>query len=246
MSRLIGLLGVKGSGKDTLAKYLIDHRGYVRTAFADALYQEAADAYLVSVDFLNRRDTKETEMSALRLALCAERQFVETALNGLTRSRRLRDQALAYYDTGRVPPHAGARAVKRLMNAPRSPRWTLQLWGTEFRRKGRYGVDTFWLDKVRSQVEASPSTLFVVTDVRFHNEANFIEQMGGMLVRVRRPVLEAREAAERSRRGRAAHASETELLNRLVDFEAVNVEGQPDSLLRCVEQMLPVAVRHAA
>lgn len=41
MTRIIGLAGVKQSGKDTVAKTLVDEYGFVRLAFADAIRQAA-------------------------------------------------------------------------------------------------------------------------------------------------------------------------------------------------------------
>ena len=208
MRKIVGLMGVKGSGKDTGARYLTEELGFVRIGFADALYKEVADAFGVTVEFLGNRDTKESDLPQLALAHCRDAAFV--------RAVREEEGAEAFPD------------YEQFLLAPRSPRFVLQLWGTEYRR--RRGVDSYWLDIVQAAIEANPQRSFVVTDVRFNNEANFIEAMRGTLIRVRRPDLEAREAAERSKNGRAAHPSETELLTRRVDHEVVNVEGHPDSL----------------
>ncbi len=206
MRNVVGLLGVKGSGKDTCARYLVDILGYCRIGFADALYQEVADAYGVTVEFLGNRDTKETPLHELALARCKDAAFVRCVMEELGLSE----------------------LTEANLDEPRSPRFVLQLWGTEYRR--RRGVDSYWLDKVRDAIDAQPLQSFVVTDVRFLNEFNFIGAMGGLRVRIRRLELEAKEAAERSKNGRAAHPSETELLSVATDAEIVNIEGQPESL----------------
>jgi hypothetical protein len=237
MGQVVGLLGAKGAGKDTCAHYLVSLADFIRVGFADALYNEVSQAYGVAEAFLNNRDTKETPLKALRLANCNNLQFVETALRVLGCKARLRRQALAAL-VGRVPAHAPARRIRALLNAPRSPRWTMQLWGTEYRRRGRYGVDSYWLDIVATLVQGNPQSSYVITDVRFINEAEFVRSMGGTLVRIRRPELEAREAANRARGGSAAHPSETELLTFVVDREFMNVEGQPESLRDAVIQLV--------
>ncbi len=215
MQKIIGLLGVKGSGKDTCAGYLVSLKGFRRIGFADALYQEVADAYGVTVDFLGNRETKETPLERLALKRCADPAFVRCVAEELG---------------------WGASASEEQLALPQSPRLVLQLWGTEYRR--RRGVDSYWLDIVAAAIRSNPQTSFVVTDVRFLNEFNFIGALGGLRVRIRRQDLEAREAAERQKNGRAAHPSETELLNQPTDAEIFNVEGHPESLREGILQVV--------
>jgi hypothetical protein len=234
---IIGLLGAKGSGKDTLAAYLIDDYGFLRTSFAEELYRQVATTYGITVEHLSRRETKETALPFLALKHCQDIRFVEVALQSLTRSQQLRKACLNYLATGALPAHASARRVKALLNAGRSPRWVMQLWGTEYRRKSKYGVDAYWLNLVAAVIAANPAQRFVITDVRFINEAKFVEQMGGALIRIRRPLLEAREAADRARNGTAAHPSEVELLNYAGPLEVFNTEGDPMSLKRGFDRL---------
>jgi hypothetical protein len=228
--RVLGLLGVKGSGKDTMGKYLIDNFGFERIGYADELYKQVAAAYSTTTACLNRRDTKETELPFLSLDRCRDVQFVEVALQALVRTSSLRKACLHFYATGKSLPHVAARRVRQVMQSSRSPRWTLQIWGTEYRRTGKYGVDAYWLDIVAAQIAKRPAQRFVITDVRFINEARFVEHIGGDLMRVRRPAIEEKEAAERATKGTAAHPSEVELLTYSVPFEVINIEGDPDSL----------------
>jgi len=204
---VVGLIGVKGAGKDTGAAILIKFLGFRRVAFADALYRETADSFGVTVDFLGNRDTKETPLPELALRNCTTPGFIDTAF-----------------------AVAGEKGIELDLDTPLSPRWVLQRWGTEFRRI-REGHDSYWLDRVDEVIAANPDTNFVVTDVRFKNEANYITAVRkGRLVRVRRPVLEAREAQDRIIKGTAAHVSEVELLTHPTDLEAINEEGRPEAL----------------
>ena len=64
LPRIIGLSAKKRHGKDTLGRLLAQH-GYRRIAFADALYEEVAHRYGVSVATLQHPLTKEMSLEAL-------------------------------------------------------------------------------------------------------------------------------------------------------------------------------------
>lgn len=68
----------------------------------------------------------------------------------------------------------------------------LQWWGTEFRRKYQEN-DLYWIEQVKNNIDIYKQVLvdytFIVADVRFENEAEFIKENGGLLVRVIRPEL---------------------------------------------------------
>jgi hypothetical protein len=246
MNRLIlGFLGAKGSGKDTAAQYLVQGLAgrttglvapFVRIGFADALYREVARAFGVTVEFLGNRDTKEVALRELALEHCTDRDFIFMVA------------ALEHVRLGVVGDERNDVA-RLFLSKPRSPRFILQRWGTEYRRRTHHGHDSYWLDQVVEKLRAQPDRHFVVTDVRFENEARFIEQIGGTLVRIRRPALEAREALDRAASGTAAHPSETALLGRPVHVELLNEEGRPDSLrqgLSALLDRLAGATREAA
>jgi hypothetical protein len=205
MQRIIGLIGVKGAGKDTCAMALVEHFGFKRIAFADALYQEAAAAFDVTVAFLGNRARKEQDLPELCMARCGDPAFVAC-----------------------IAEELGQDVTPEFLQTTRSPRFILQYWGTEYRR--HRGVDSYWVDVVNAAINSSPTQDYVITDVRFYNEYNYVRSKRGSLVRVRRPALETRESLERMQNGTAAHSSETELLEAPVDMELTNVEGEPGSL----------------
>jgi hypothetical protein len=220
MQKVVGLLGVKGAGKDTAASVLVAERQYRRIGFADKLYEEAAAAFKVTVAFMGNRDTKEKDLPELSLQNCNDMAYVACVAHALQGDQHLSAEQLA---------------------APRSPRFILQYWGTEYRRRGLPGVyagdDSYWLNTVKAAILDSPHTSFVVTDVRFLNEFNFVRNLGGILARVRRPALEAVEALERAKNGTAAHGSETELLTVSADVELSNPDGQLTVLREAVLAM---------
>jgi len=188
---LLGFSGRAGAGKDTCAEMLLAN-GFRRVAFADALREEVASAWRFDVSMLTDRSTKEWPIPALAIGNCADAGFVE-AMQG-------RGEDLA---------------------APRSARWVLQRWGTEYRRAAN---DRYWIDQALTRIgrmRASGYHRICITDVRFANEASAIDALGGKVVQVVRPDLPAldREAAE--------HASES---GALPSVAAVHNDGNFEQL----------------
>ena len=69
-----------------------------------------------------------------------------------------------------------------------SYRHMAQTLGTEWGRKC-CGAD-FWLQALAVEIEQSKAEIFLIADVRFPNEAQWITDQGGFLVRVHRPGIE--------------------------------------------------------
>ena len=215
---MIGLLGLKGSGKDTAAGILAGH-GFLRMAFADELYAEVAAAFSVTTHFLARRDTKETPLERLALRFCREPQFVASAT-----AERARD----------------GRPVEGVLNAPRSPRWVLQQWGTEYRRRPPFGHDEYWVEPLMRKIDAKPQgTRIVLTDVREPTEVENIRVRGGVLVRIRRRSVE-RQDVEAVAAGLVSALHSSEILARTcaVDLEVENAEGDPHSMRGALEALI--------
>ena len=79
------------------------------------------------------------------------------------------------------------RACGVFRGAAWSPRQILQWWGTEYRRAQR---ESYWIDKVRDRILSNGSLGWVITDVRFQNEADLVQELGGQLGLVLRPGIE--------------------------------------------------------
>ena len=63
----------------------------------------------------------------------------------------------------------------------------LQWWGTEYRRAQ---CKTYWIDKVRNRIlSCATKQDWVVTDVRFQNEAGLVQELGGQIGLVLRPGI---------------------------------------------------------
>ena len=202
MQQVVGLVGLRGAGKDTAAQVLLE-KGWRRAAFADALYIEAAAAFGVTVDFLQHRDTKESPLPELALVNCTDMLYVGAFLG---------------YEDERLL-EAGAH-IPRLtqLTQPRSPREILQAWGTDYRRK--LYSDSYWRDQVLQVIQANPDVNFVVTDVRVPDEAKLIEEtLGGRLGRVVRPSLPGADDKT------LLHSSEVAMLDYPIERVFVNEEG---------------------
>ncbi len=111
----------------------------------------------------------------------------------------------------------------------KSPRVAMQTLGTEW---GRELISpTLWVDAVRRKIEAYPSVNFLITDIRFVNEAIMIRELGGTLIWIDRPNAETTQHAQ--------HASETESAQFRCDHYITN-GGDVDMLHHRVREALGV------
>lgn len=170
--KLIGLAGPARVGKDTVADYLVEERGFVKFSFSDTLYEEVSKAFDVPIDTLMRADLKEEPTQWLALYKCDSME----AINAMAERNVERNYSL---------------------NCPRSPRWVLQRWGTEYRRAQD---PDYWIKKAGAFVEEflkavkagdikNPGGL-VNTSVRFANEQQFIRDSGGEVWHIYRRAAE--------------------------------------------------------
>jgi hypothetical protein len=158
---IIGLTGYAQSGKDTVAKVLVENFGYTRVAFADKIR-----------DFVY-------EMNPMVDNIVGEPIF-------------LKERVKHYgWETAKKDPH-----VRR----------TLQDVGVAARKL--FG-DDFWVDEAMKTMlnDPRPDMNYVITDVRFLNEADMIRANQGQLWRVKRIGVSAVNG----------HVSEHELDNHPVD-----------------------------
>lgn len=149
---IIGLVGERRSGKDTVCEILqkISGEKFERAAFADELKRQVAKIFGISIDKLN-------------------------AIKAL-------------------PP------VRHL----------LQWYGTDYVRY--LEGENYWVDQLQLLLHQSNASCWIITDVRFQNEANWVKKFPHhVLFRVVRETV-AKEALADS------HASETELKSIDTDF----------------------------
>lgn len=158
---ILGLCGLPGCGKDSCADVL-ERYGWRRIAFADALRTEICEAWGVDARLLQDRGTKGVPLGALAIGRCSQPAFI-----------------------------GWARRQELDLSAPRSPRWLMQRYATEFRRDRD---PDYWVRQARLRMldlMTAGETRFVVTDVRFVNEAAMLQAAGARIVRVTRREVEA-------------------------------------------------------
>lgn len=178
---ILGLSGAAGSGKDTVANYLVKRYGFVKFAVADPLRQEVQQAFgLADRSLFLNREMKEVPASELMLVNCTNNDFV--ALVKATLAMRTLYRSGADIDL-----------------APISPRQILQWWGTEYRRAQD---EDYWVKQAAAFVTKAQGRFFypeqapqhfVIPDVRFENERGWIKATGGNIWHVHRDGLETND-----------------------------------------------------
>lgn len=68
-----------------------------------------------------------------------------------------------------------------------TPRYALQLMGTEVGRDVFH--EDFWVIRLKKFMQDNPNQNYVITDVRFPNEIDFVHQMGGINIEIQRGEL---------------------------------------------------------
>jgi hypothetical protein len=154
---IIGIVGFIGSGKGTVGEILTQEYGFTQMAFAGALKDAAANMFGWDRKLLEG-DTKE--------------------------SRVYREIPDPFWTEALCPLYIKQTDT---VYADFTPRLALQLLGTEAGRE-IFG-DTLWISALKRHIDnlsAGVNKDFVVTDVRFPNEIDAINNWGGFVYRVRR------------------------------------------------------------
>ena len=203
--KIIGISGQAGSGKDTLAKYILVKANGFKGAFADPMKALTRKVFR----FTDEQQWGPTEM---RNAV-DERYKAFDAMrfnNVLSSYCNVRDQWLASISHGTPEGRAALDAWLWgcLTHLPLTPRFALQTLGTEF---GRTMEEGLWIrvmaERAKALATTEPNGIIVITDLRFINEAKWLREQGSCVVRIVRPYVTG-EAANLA--GVANHKSEQE------------------------------------
>jgi len=138
---IIGICGLIGSGKDTIADYLQNIHQFRRESFAHTLKDAVAQVFGWDRELLEGR-TKE--------------------------SRAWREQVDPWWS-------------ERLNMPELTPRYVLQVWGTEVARKSFH--DDIWIAALENKLRKTKDDV-VISDCRFPNEIKSIKRAGGIVIRV--------------------------------------------------------------
>jgi hypothetical protein len=179
------------------------------------------------------KDALGTEMcartGALRMAFADATKRAVMDLWGLTYEQCFGDQK-EVVDTrwGMTPREILQRFGTEVCRSVHSETWTRRLLDdmAKARRGWRWSLEA---DSIWRRRKGDPYRNFVVTDVRFANEAAVLRVQGGFIVRVVRPGLAENAFGD--------HASETEQGDIAVDFTVVN-DGRLKDLGRKADEVL--------
>ena len=166
---LLAFSGHMGSGKDTVAKAVVDHSraAWTHRSFADPLRAEIGEV----IAAIQRVDTREQARFAVAMEQlqgrdptgkpqCALRSVVDTLFDDVK--------------AGRV--HSASDRTDSMRHA-------LQVWGTDVRR----ATDpNYWLQPMHDILmdDLSHSQAVYVTDARFPNELDLIDRLDGYTIRL--------------------------------------------------------------
>jgi hypothetical protein len=157
--KFIGITGVKRSGKDSIAGYLLAHLpNSQRVAFGDFLKTEAALSLASDYFF-----TKKLKVSS--------REELDIIFNN-------------YYSE----MHSDEIDERTGLAVKENYRLLLQWWGTDYRRN-MFSKDYWISRLVEhvETIKTEETTYVIVPDVRFINEAEFIIKNDGLVIKVERP-----------------------------------------------------------
>jgi len=190
MGFVLGLHGPALAGKDTVADFLIENRGWdAKLSFAKNLKEMCKAVFNLTDHDVYSQEGKKTFFPE-------PRTFTDRNLGSIMywMVRTHKDAAI---------PHTAMTQVKSLVGKQLvNPREVLQFVGTDICRTL---IPTYHVDVLLKAVADSPTSRFLVTDVRFPNEADLIvDELGGAVALISRPSASADNI-------NTEHASETSM-----------------------------------
>lgn len=232
---LVGISGKMGSGKDTVASLLAERfsqsgENVVIRSLADSLKEEVAKTVADALMSQSEQDFCDSVTSWSRISSTQAQELLKV-LNPLVAS--LLEQ--------RVEPNK-VTAELLYRNPADKPlvREVLKFWGNDVRRAQN---PDYWVDMaaVYTEEQRSMGVSCVIPDVRRQNEAGFIKDAGGLLVRLNVSEDEQRRRLLRrdnklSDGSAFTHITETDLdeYNRfdvILDTNSMNPEAVADAIM---------------
>lgn len=173
---VLGLHGKAGAGKDTCADYIIEEHGWTqKIAFGQNLKDMCSHVFDIPVEAFHDQRLKHTKAKEPWVLDMRELQSI-----------------LAWVSD--THPTQGIDLEFVLGTKLFTPRHILQFVGTEV---CRYIAEDYHVDVVQHKINSIENLLdypgkYIITDVRFPNEAGFItNRLGGMIVKIVRNKLES-------------------------------------------------------
>lgn len=166
IEQVYGFSGKKGSGKDTLAKMVLENNPKFKILhFADRLKEICSVVFNINSDYFHVPEMKEVPFE--------KPIFIDDYIFSLRRE-------------------TGLELEKRGLIA-NNPRELLQFVGTDYVRSV---CDSYWVDYIINIIKRTPkiNKKYIVADVRFKNEADAIKAINGNILMVRREGLDSADS----------------------------------------------------
>lgn len=199
---LVAFHALPRSGKTTATEPLI-RRGFFKGAFGDEIYTEVAESFGVSIEDLRSHKWKTEPINLLSIRSCDCALF-----RGIMKS------------------------LGEDMAIPRTSRFILQRWATEFRRSQD---PMYWVKTLDAKLQ-NVSGNIVIDDLRRYpvdTEYPYLREFARKTNRELR-VIEIRAGwAQRSE-----HVSDAQLPFHLIDFVVENIRGFPEVMQQEIEDYL--------
>jgi hypothetical protein len=158
---IIGIIGVKNSGKSTAASFLAKRLGARQLSFADKLKETCSNTFSIPLANFEDREVKEK--------LFEDRYILTSHLQKILDSFGILNDSL-------VIQHVGTKY--------NSYRELLQVVGTDILRSYDQNIHV-------NSVDYDPNGVSIITDVRFENEANILDSKKAHLLYIHNEKAES-------------------------------------------------------
>lgn len=167
---IIGLCGRKGAGKDTFALPLIDHKDFAKVSFAGPLKELVGLSFELPLELMEDRRVKDAKFKE---PVFLTEQDADTILGLFPAPIRSSQE---YDKLADVISGAEINSIREL----------LQFIGTDVFRNN-YDKN-IWTDLGKAAIQrwADRGVDVVITDIRFANEADIVQDLGGIIIRIDR------------------------------------------------------------
>jgi hypothetical protein len=169
---LISVSGRARSGKDTLAKTMIEKFGFQKISFADSLKEIASASFEIPLNYFHDDNLKD---SPLPLPVYVTELHLERLVTNLIGA----GCAITQNQINEI----NSKGLGLIFVSPRN---LLQIVGTDLCRN--ILGDTVWIDIFKKKVLAAEGN-FIVPDARFLNERKVVKELGGYNFLILRPSL---------------------------------------------------------
>ena len=200
MSYLVAFHGLPRAGKGTAAQALIQ-RGFTPAAFGDAIYRELVVVFGVRESELRSHEWKTNPQNLLSNRSCDSPRY-----------------------------RAMLESMGEDMCIPRTSRYHLQRWATEYRR--RMFDDLYWIRELDTTLQEVDGPI-VIDDLRHPPEYQYLKQFAQATQRELCVIEITRAGIVHTK-----HSSDDRLAPYCINETIVNHEGHPQVLHRTVLNVL--------